>query len=328
MTDSDSKASDFKALPNDLDHDGSPRLTGVEVEFSGVSAEDTAKIAVRVLGGEAEKVDDHAWKVTGSEIGDIDLYLDTALRYAKQSQAKKIGLDVGKAVIPVEIVTEPLTRAQMGRLDQLRDALRDAGAEGTRSGVAYGFGVHFNPAVAGTGARDITAPLIAYALIEDWMRKAEPIDLSRRVLPFTDPYPTDLVQAFCDEGVVTPDRAMALYLKHAPSRNYGLDMLPVFAWLDADRVRDALGDDATSARPTFHFRLPDCRIDELNWTLRSEWDRWVLVERIAADADLLDKLMTEWDAQHGSITLRRSPWADRCGEVLADAGMIREVSFA
>jgi len=319
---------EFKALPQDTDFEGNPRLTGVEIEFSGVSAEDTAKIATRVLGGEAKKVDDHAWTVVGSDIGDIELYLDTALRYADESQAKKIGLDVGQSVIPVEIVTEPLTRAQMAKLDQLRDALRDAGAEGTRSGMVYGFGVHFNPAVAGKDAEHITAPLIAYALIEDWMRKAEPIDLSRQVLPFTDPYPTDLVQAFCEEGIVDPDRAMELYLEHAPSRNYGLDMLPIFAWLNEDRVRDALGDDPTSARPTFHFRLPDCRIDEKNWTLRSEWERWLLVEQVAADRDLMSKLMKDWDDQHGSITLRRSPWAERCGEILADAGLIKEVSLA
>ncbi|WP_407494228.1 amidoligase family protein [Pseudooceanicola sp. MF1-13] len=320
--------STFKPLPKDTDFDGNPRLTGVEIEYSGVSAEDTAKIATRVLGGEAENTDEHAWEVTGSEIGKIEIYLDTALRYADDSAAKKIGLDVGKAVIPVELVTEPLTRDQMVKLDELRDALRKEGAEGTRSGMAYGFGVHFNPAIASCNAEDITAPLIAYALIEDWMRKAEPIDLSRRVLPFTDPYPTDLVKAFCDAGVVEPARAMELYLEHAPSRNYGLDMLPIFAWLDEKTVRDALGDDPTSARPTFHFRLPDSRIDEKNWSLAMEWDRWRLVETIAADRDLLDRLMSEWLDQHGSITLRRSPWAERCGEILSDAGLVKEVDFA
>lgn len=318
----------FKPLPKDKDVDNAPRLTGVEIEYSGVSAEDTAKIAVRELGGTARQTDDHAWTVDGSDIGDIEVYLDTALRYADDSAVKKVGLDVGRAVIPVELVTDPLTRAQMGQLDGLRDALRQAGAEGTRAGMTYGFGVHFNPAIASTKAEDITAPLIAYALIEDWMRKAEPIDLSRRVLPFTDPYPTDLVQAFCNEGIVSPDRAMAIYLDHAPSRNYGLDMLPIFAWLDEDRVRQALGDDPTSARPTFHFRLPDCRIDEENWSLAREWDRWRLVEQIAADADLMTRLMTEWNDTHGRVTLRRSPWAERCGEILSDAEVIKEVDFA
>lgn len=312
----------FTALPRDTDFDGEPRLTGVEIEFSGVEAKETAKIAVDLMGGEAEHVDDHAWQVTGSRIGKLDIYLDTALRYADSSPLKRIGLDIGKEVIPVEIVSEPLDLDGLGALDDLVDALREAGAEGTRSGMAYGFGVHLNPALASRDAKGITYPLLAYALIENWMRETHPIDLSRRVLPFTDPYPTKLVEGLCDAGFVTPEGAMDIYLETAPSRNYGLDMLPIFAWLDADKVAEAVGDDAVSARPAFHFRLPDCRIDEAEWSLRHEWSRWRLVEQVAEDEGLLARLMREWQDMHGSVTLRRSPWAEKCGEMLEAAGLI------
>ena len=99
---------DFPALPQDTDSDGNPRLTGVEIEFSGLEAADVARLAVETLGGSSEHVDDHAWKVTDTKIGKLDIYLDTALRYAESSPLKRLGLDLGKEVIPVEIVSEPL----------------------------------------------------------------------------------------------------------------------------------------------------------------------------------------------------------------------------
>lgn len=322
-------ANRFPALPQQSDVNGDPRLTGVEIEFSGLEAADVADLAVEALGGTAAQVDDHAWQVTDSRIGTLDIYLDTALRKAESSPLKRIGLDIGKEVIPVEIVTEPLDLAGLGQLDGLRDTLRRSGAEGTKAGLTYGFGVHLNPALAGPEARHITYPLMAYALIEPWMREAHPIDFSRRVLPFTDPYPTKLVEALCDAGFVTPSAAMEIYLDHAPSRNYGLDMLPIFAWLDADRVAHALGDgSAVSARPAFHFRLPDCRIDEAAWSLGHEWTRWRLVEQVAADEGLLARLMRDWQEMHGSVVLRRTPWAERCGDMLAKAGLTHERSPA
>lgn len=38
------------------------------------------------------------------------------------------------------------------------------------------------------------------------------------------------------------------------------------------------------ARPAYHYRLPNCLIDEPDWRLAREWNTWVAVERLAADA--------------------------------------------
>jgi hypothetical protein len=73
------------------------------------------------------------------------------------------------------------------------------------------------------------------------------------------------------------------YMRHNPTRNRGLDMLPVFAWVDEARVRAQLPDPRIKRRPTFHYRLPSCRIDDQNWTFAADWNRWVLLERIADD---------------------------------------------
>ncbi|MGI3169525.1 amidoligase family protein [Pseudooceanicola sp. C21-150M6] len=319
----------FPPLPRETDHEGRRRKTGVELEFSGLDIDETARIAAEALDGHAVQTADREWEVRGSSIGILEIYLDTALRHAEPSRLRDIGLDLGKEVIPVEIVSEPLTFEGLADIDRLRVALREAGAEGTRAGLAYGFGLHLNPALAGTEAKHIAHPLYAYALIEDWMRDNRPIDPSRRLLPFTDPYPTKLLQAFCDEGFVTPERAMDIYLDKAPSRNYGLDMLPIFAWLDADAVDRATGgESAVKGRPAFHFRLPDCQIDNPEWSIRQEWGRWRMVEQVAEDEGLLARLMKEWDDAHHRVTLRRRPWAERCGDILAEAGLLKDEAAA
>ncbi|OWU86260.1 hypothetical protein ATO6_05340 [Oceanicola sp. 22II-s10i] len=325
-----SSHSPFPALPRDRTPDGEPRLTGVEIEFSGLAEGDAARIVARETGGTARQTDTHDWVVEDGALGRIEVYLDTALRKAGPDRLTEAGLKLGRDLIPVEIVTEPLSRSGLARLDALRDVLRKAGAEGSGQGLFYGFGVHLNVEVASEDAAGVTRPLLAYALIEDWMRTAAPIDPSRRALPFTDPYPTSLVRdlARAGSGAAT-DEVIGIYLGHDASRNHGLDMLPLFAHLDKDRVREAVDHaKALKGRPTFHFRLPDSRIDEAGWSLRQEWERWRLVERIAADRALLDRLAEAWLDDHGLITLSRSHWAGRCGELLKKAGLITETEAA
>lgn len=313
----------FAELPNPARDDGTPRLTGVEIELGGLDEAAVAATCVRVLGGRSHQAEPHLWKVTGSSVGDLEIVLDTALTKAETTLLRDLALRLGRDVIPVEIVTEPLERAGMEALEPLVAALREAGARGSGAGVVYGFGVHFNPEIASKRAADVIGPLLAYALIEDWLRWAWPIDESRRILPFTAPYPTAFVRdliALGPQGNL--DRAIGIYLDHCPSRNHGLDMLPLFAHLRPGSLPDGLRA-ATGARPTFHFRLPDCLIDDPGWSLAAEWLRWVTVERVAADADLVARLCTAWSQEHGRVTIFRQFWAERCGEILGAAGIGR-----
>jgi len=313
--------SGLAALPQPLNAAGEARRVGVEIELGGLDEERVAQIVAQRLGGRAEPEDSHIWAVRDSVIGDVAVYLDIFLRKAQKSRLRDLALDLGREVVPVEIVTAPLDMDGMARLDDLRDALREAGALGSGAGLVFGFGVHFNIEVASGRDADTVRPLLAYALIEDWLRAAYPIDESRRLLPFTDPYPTDFVRALIEAGPgATRDRVTGLYLELTPSRNRGLDMLPLLAHFDAGRIRAAISD-KTSARPTFHFRLPDCRIDEADWTLATEWWRWVAVERVARDDALLRRLSDAWLDDHGLVTLSRQHWAERAGRILLTAGI-------
>lgn len=305
----------FPALPQPLNADGKPRRVGVEIELGNMTEKQVAAAAQAAFGG-TMRTKDAVHVVDGSAIGDLEIYLDTALTKARKSALRDMALDLGHEVIPVEIVTEPLDMDGLARLDAFRGTLRRQGAVGSGAGFLLGFGVHLNVEVASESAQDIIRPLLAYALIEDWMRKAHPIDDSRRLLPFTDPYPTSFVRALVKLGPDADiDALTACYLAETPSRNHGLDMFPLLAHLRPDAMTDKLRA-STKPRPAFHFRLPDCRIDDAGWSLADEWRRWLLVERCAADRDVMQALSDGWLDDHGPVTLTRGHWADRTADIL------------
>ncbi|MBV0913688.1 amidoligase family protein [Anianabacter salinae] len=311
---------DYASLVPAQGTDGAVRKVGVEIEFGGLGETHVARIVVDVLGGEIDHTGPHEYRVRGTSIGGIKVLLDTALRDKADNPVAEWGLNVSRAVVPVEIVTEPLDPADLPQLDTLLARLRGAGALGTKDGMLLGFGTHLNPSLAGEDAGHILPTLRAFALLEDWLREAEPIDASRRVLPFVDPYPRRLVDALAEEAAAdwTLDRMIAAYLGLAPSRNHALDLLPVLRHLDEDRVVAALGSDAqsVSGRPAFHYRLPDSRIDEEGWSLAPTWNRWCLIERVAADHGFVADLAAAFCAHRASLTTLRGDWARQSGEML------------
>ncbi len=321
MTDA---APPFAMLPRPETADGAPRRIGVEIELGGLSEHEVARVAQRVLGGRLEPGNDPAWFLRDSAIGALEIYLDTPLRLSAKSQLRDAALALGREVIPVEIVSDPLDHEGLERLSALTPALCDAGARGSSAGVFFGFGVHFNVEIVSDAMADIRATLTAYALLEDWLRDALPIDETRRLLPFTQPYPTSFVRALLDLPEDAPLAALIdLYVAHNPTRNRGLDMLPIFAHLAPAQLSRVFPDPVNS-RPTFHFRLPDSRIDEPRWSLACEWDRWVLVETVAGNPDLMRGLALAWRQAHEGMTLLRHSWAQRCGDILLGAGLTQE----
>lgn len=315
----------FAPLPRPDTADGTPRRVGVEIELGGLDEQHVAEICRDAFGGTLTQGDGRSWQLKDSEIGGLEVYLDIYLRNAEKSALRDAALSLGRDVIPIEIVTDPLDLEAMSRLDALLARLRDGGARGSSAGLVLGFGVHFNPQIVSEDLADIRGPLTAYALLEDWLRAAMPIDETRRILPFTAPYPTGFVRDLLDLRADAPlSELIDLYVHHNPTRNRGLDMLPVFAHLAPDHMARVKTEGTTSARPTFHFRLPDCRIDEPGWSLQTEWHRWLLVEQVAEDPRLLAAMGAVWEAAHGPVTLSRHTWAQRCGDILLGAGLAEE----
>lgn len=316
----------FAPLPTPTTEDGSERRIGVEIEFGGLDRDAAAACVRAEFGGSLHDAGALETEIRDTGIGTFRVYLDTALRKYADTPLKKAGLELGSAVIPVEIVTPPLPPAALPTLEKLRARLRARGATGSRDGLFLGFGVHFNPEVPALSGTATVHIVTAYALIEDWLRAVNPINLSRRVLPFTDPYPRgfvdDLAAGWPEMDV---DALFGLYARHGNTRNRGLDMLPLFAHLDRARF-DRLfpRDTATGGRPTFHYRLPDCRIDEADYRLADEWNRWVLVERVAADRAAMAELAEAWAAHRGALLTVRPDWKDRADAILSRHGLSGE----
>ncbi|MCA0963337.1 amidoligase family protein [Salipiger bermudensis] len=308
-------------LPHPRNAEGNPRRVGVEVEFSGLTEEKAARVLAETLGGAASEEKPGEWSVTGTGLGDFECYLDSApLNKMDRDGIGKPLRELARSVVPVEIVTDPVEIDQIPALDEALAALAKAGATGTSRGVLLGFGVHFNPEVSAPTFEAIAPVLTAYALLEDHLRRSAGIDISRRMLPWVDPYPRNLIDRLAAEDAPSDMTSLIdTYLKLAPSRNHGLDMLCLFAHIDKDRVARVMSMEQIQPRPTYHWRLPDCRIDEPGWSLALEWNRWVLVERVAADEGLLQALKEAWRDHRDSLTSIRSDWARRVSSMVMSA---------
>ena len=304
--------------------DGPERRCGIEIEFSGLTEDDAARLIAETLGGDLREAGHRAFEIEGSALGTMKVELDTALRKAGARPLIEMGLDLARRVVPVELIPPPLTTADLPVLDGLRDALRRAGAQGSRDGLFFGFGVHLNPETPEDPLMTART-ILAYGLLEDWLHMANPVDPTRRFLPFVSPWPPSLVDALVSAPDASLDELFGIYTDHTQTRNHGLDLMPLFRHLDPERF-DVVVPSAgpVSARPAFHYRLPDCRIDESDWSLRVPWDSWMQVETVARDSALLWSLCDDWQAfRYATGVLRREPrrqWAEHVAMRLGDDG--------
>jgi len=162
----------------------------------------------------------------------------------------------------------------------------------------YGFGLQFNPEVVSFEAESILRYLQSYMLLNDWLRAEIDVDPTQRILPFADQFP-----AAYRARILAPDYAPDIdqliddYLTDNLTRNRDLDMLPLFTHLDEQRVSTAVNDGLTKSRPTFHYRLPDCRLNDPAWSATLEWNRWLEVEKLAEDPKRLREMADAWLSQ-------------------------------
>ena len=284
------------------------RHLGLELEFAGLTEEEAAKAFADAVGAAAEEDGERRWIIRSAEFGDCEVYLDTRFddKVAALGHAAE---HLMREVVPVELVTEPFDPRHLPLFGDGTAALRTAGAIGSRDGIFLGFGLHLNIEIAETTADHLGRVLTAYALLEEHLRASDPIDVSRRVLPFVQPYPDSLVDALAHGWPRDLDALIDLYLEHAPTRDHGLDMLPIFKGIDKAKVEAAVhGLTAVKPRPAYHFRLPDCRIDEDGWSVMHAWDSWNMVEAVAADDLLLSALCAARLDWADRPALGRKPW--------------------
>ncbi|HYD99090.1 MAG TPA: amidoligase family protein [Alphaproteobacteria bacterium] len=317
--------------PRPVSADGSPRRIGVEIEFAGLDAAETAALVQRLFGGAVEQQNPHRYKVRGTSLGDFTVELDLSAAHPNADKEKPPGLigglverveetvraaigTVGRLIMPHEIAVPPLPVDRLGEADRLIRALRAEGAVGTEANPLYAFGLHLNPEVPGRDAATLTACCKAFALLAPWLRSEIGVNLARRISPFIVPWPDAYVRRLVDPAY-RPDLAglMDDYMDANPTRNRELDLYPLFAHLDPERVAARNADFLIRPRPTFHYRLPDSRVDDPDWSVAADWNRWVAVERLAADAERLDAMGRDYLAQIAGAQGRDEALADWVG---------------
>ncbi|MFD0987030.1 amidoligase family protein [Methyloligella solikamskensis] len=288
----------FETPPHPENDAGEMRCVGVEIEFGGLDGRRTAVFLADELGGTYRQTDPYAYEVTGTPLGDFEVTLDTSYAHY-QSKSHKLLDEVGsrlanlvgaaaELVVPYEIVTPPVPMDRLAEVARLLRRMAESGASGTEKSVFFAFGLHLNPETPSRKAEGIMPIVKAFALLSPWLWRSIDPDPTRRLLRFADPYDPTYVRLIADPDY-HPDTAQMIddYLAHNPSRNHDLDMLPLFAYLDEARVRARLPNEKINGRPTFHYRLPDAKLGDPSWSFAKEWNRWVAVERFAADADRL-----------------------------------------
>ena len=301
--------SEFESLPWTEDHAGKPRRIGVEMEMAGVGPNAIASAVIDVVGGRFEAESVFSGTVRDTDFGDFGIELDARVLssrgYLDSLRALGIEIEPGElrdnleevmsrvagVVVPHELVCPPVEIGALASIEEIRRKLCRIGARGTHSSALYAFGLQFNIDVASVESDHLLAVLRAFFLLFDEICERERIDFSRKLTPFVQSFPEDYIA-----HVLTPDYTPDIqtliddYLRFTPTRNRPLDLLPLFAWIDRQRVMAApVERQLVKPRPTWHYRLPNCLIDDPDWSLATPWREWVRIERLAADGDALQR---------------------------------------
>ncbi|WP_409523570.1 amidoligase family protein [Nitrincola sp. MINF-07-Sa-05] len=281
---------------------GDMRRVGIELEMNGLTLDQLAAIVSDFLGIEIHTDGRYQRVLKGDSAGDWIVELDFNLlktmgREARDSgdlkdevrkTAEELLRLVSEPLVPLELVSPPLPLDRLPEVESLFKTLRLAGAKGTSEKASNAFGLQFNPEIPSEDPTTLTAFLKAFLCLYPWLLKRAEINITRRLTNYIDPFPISYLRLVLSPEY-WPDQAQLIddYLKHNPTRNRALDLLPLFKHLDEARVNRITPDPLIKARPTFHYRLPDSEIDQPEWGFHQAWNDWVEVEWMASDTERL-----------------------------------------
>jgi hypothetical protein len=302
-------SSGFQLPPIIRNARGEIRKAGFELEYTGLSLESAAVIVTHVFGGRHASDTASVQRVKETKYGTFKLEMDTTVLKDRKYEplVRAVGIDPAAAEraiaklfavagVPYEIVTPPIPIDQLCPLDEMRRLLQQNEAAGSRASLRYAFGMHINPEIPSDDPRLLRDYVRAFLLLYPSLKKRVKVDISRSISPYINPFPDDYVRLVLQPDYpADSDRLIDDYLRHNPTRNRPLDMLPVLCHLDEQRVMARVEEkNLVKARAAFHYRLPNCLVDEPDWTLAREWNTWVDVERLANDPEKIAAMSVDY----------------------------------
>lgn len=283
-------------------------MVGLEIEFAGIEPMQAAEIITSVFGGEISQEHRYQINISDSDLGDFRVELDARIlrKMAEENLFDKLGITLeedsirksiedvvdkmARSVVPLEIVMPPVRIDELEQMEKLREALQQNKAKGTYVSMVHAFGMHFNIEAPDLQVSTLLRYMRAFLVVHPWLLEALDIDLTRRISPFVDPFPEKYVKKVLDPDYApNTDQFIEDYIEFNPTRNRPVDMMPIFGMLNQDLIAPVMEGEKNDPRPTFHYRLPNSRIDDPDWRFEDEWNHWLVVERLAADK-MLEKL--------------------------------------
>jgi hypothetical protein len=303
----------YETPPRARNAAGEIRRVGLELELGHIGVEEATQVVVHVLGGTVTSESPARNVIEGTTFGSFVVEVDsTPIKDRKYLEPlRKLGLDTespaaqaveqsivrfARSIVPVEIVTPPVPWDELQSLDGLWTAVRDAGASDTHASPLYAFGFHMNPELPSLDVSTVVGYLRCYFLIEDWLKERTNVDLSRRLAPFVDSFPEGFRRRIIDPAY-SPDWVtfVADYVASNPTRNRPVDLLPIIAHTRCVDLSEVVDNWAkVKPRPAFHYRLPNSELASPGWTPALDWNRWVMIERLAEDRVLCGELAAEY----------------------------------
>lgn len=317
--------------------DGSERRVGVEIELSGLSYDALVEHSGRLLDGTPELKSRYVTslqtdagtftiELDSDPIKDLDLAdkrLPEAVREFGTHAMDVIDFAAEK-IVPLEIVGPPLAFSRLDLVENLMDELRELGAVGSREAIYYAFGLQLNPELPDLEPDTIVRYLQAFAALYDWLKSRHQIDISRKFTTYIEPWSSRYTEKLMTDDYA-PDikTLMSDYLHYNPTRNKALDLLPLFAHLDAELLAEYVDDPRIKSRPTLHYRLPDCDIDNPDWHFSSVWNDWVILEQVANHREHLAELRHEFlAARKFSLHNLTHSWEETTAHWLQERGYV------
>ena len=297
-----------------------PRLVGVEVEFMGPTARRAAQALAAGVGGDVVAEDAHAFAVRGSDLGDLAVELD--LRYAHpQRHGMTLPVRIGpkaaaglgwlvSGAVPRELIVPPLPVDRLAEVDRILGLLRAAGAHGRGATVFGSLGLHFNIDAPAADLPRITAVMLAFGLMELRLRReiaqGQPRLARHRRRPTRRSSCTGSRRP--GTGPARPDWSTTTW---PPTRRATAAWTCCrCCWGWTRRGVRSCPMRNIAARPVFHFRLPQAHPSESGWSIVADWNRWVAVERLAADGERLAAAARAYRAGEAAWGDGRGPSAD------------------